>query len=259
MTELHELGITVWPLRRLVESARAGQEIPSHVTAVTFDDGYESVYSNAWPVLKSLGIPATVFLATAYVGQSGPFPFERWSKECWNVAPPDSWRPLNWWQCRRLHASGLIEIGSHSHTHVNFRDQPDAFQTDFEMSLDLLRREMGIREPPFSFPYGSRELGNVQDAFVRVVEESAAVCGLTTEIELIDPISSPYQWGCLEVTQSDTGRSIKAKLDGWYNWVAGARRIYRRLAPPAYEALGMHQPCRGESERERDWSTESPG
>ncbi len=56
-------------LREVSFELRPGQ-------AVTFDDGFETVYRHAWPVLQELRIPATVFLNTAYLDSPEPFPFD---------------------------------------------------------------------------------------------------------------------------------------------------------------------------------------
>src|SRR5262249_52237629 len=42
------------------------------LAAVTFDDGYEDFYRNAFPLLKEMGIPAAVFVVTGLIGTSAP-------------------------------------------------------------------------------------------------------------------------------------------------------------------------------------------
>jgi len=54
-------------LEELLRRKKEGRAI-GHVAAVTFDDGWRDVYSNAYPILLKYGIPATVFLVTQYVG-----------------------------------------------------------------------------------------------------------------------------------------------------------------------------------------------
>lgn len=56
-----------------IENNRA---IPKRTVIVTFDDGHLDNYLNAFPILKSLGIPATIFLSTGYVGGNQLFWFE---------------------------------------------------------------------------------------------------------------------------------------------------------------------------------------
>lgn len=50
--------------------------LPARPIIVTFDDGFDDNYRNAFPVLKSLGVPATFFIATGYIGQSRTFWFD---------------------------------------------------------------------------------------------------------------------------------------------------------------------------------------
>ena len=58
----------VVPLSRVVAAVTAGEGLPTDMCVVTFDDGWRDVYQHAFPVLKELAIPATVFLTTGYAG-----------------------------------------------------------------------------------------------------------------------------------------------------------------------------------------------
>lgn len=58
----------VVPFSRVVSAVTAGAALPANMCVVTFDDGWRDVYRYAFPVLKALTIPATVFLTTGYAG-----------------------------------------------------------------------------------------------------------------------------------------------------------------------------------------------
>jgi len=49
---------------------RGESRVNRPAAVVTLDDGYRDVYDHAWPVLRALGIPATVFVPTAFIGTS---------------------------------------------------------------------------------------------------------------------------------------------------------------------------------------------
>lgn len=61
----------------LVKYISAGKTIPKKAIAVTFDDGYEDNYTNAYPILKRHGIPATIFVTAGYVGVENNFWWDR--------------------------------------------------------------------------------------------------------------------------------------------------------------------------------------
>lgn len=51
-------------------------ELPPRPVIVSFDDGYDDNYLNAFPVLRSLEMPATIFVSTGYIGSGKPFWFD---------------------------------------------------------------------------------------------------------------------------------------------------------------------------------------
>lgn len=55
------------PLSDIVKYISIGNTIPERTVAVTFDDGYEDNYINAYPILKKYSIPATVFIACGFI------------------------------------------------------------------------------------------------------------------------------------------------------------------------------------------------
>src|SRR6185437_6340264 len=63
-------------LSEVVQHLDDGTALPRRAVAVTFDDGFVDTYRNAFPVLRELHMPATVFATTGYVDSPEPFWFE---------------------------------------------------------------------------------------------------------------------------------------------------------------------------------------
>jgi peptidoglycan/xylan/chitin deacetylase (PgdA/CDA1 family) len=236
---LRRLGFQFWPLRRLLLHHAKGLPVPPRTVAVTFDDGFESVYVHAWPVLRELQIPATVFLATAYMDGDDPFPFDPWGATHPGLIPPSSYRPLRWDQCRKMQSAGLVDLGAHTHTHRDFRGRAEQFEEDLATCVKVLRQQLHVEEVSFAFPFGRRHTGFSGDELMDAARRAGVTCGLTTEAELVDVQSDPFGWGRFNVYDFDTGETVAAKLEGWYSW---APRLQSWLWQRSKKANGSSAP-----------------
>ena len=219
-------GYQPWQLSRLVEASRNGQRIPDNVFVVTFDDGYANNFLYALPVLEELNVPATIFLATGYIGSYQPLPFDDWSQKGNLGARRDTWRALTLAECVRMLQSDMIEFGSHTHTHEDFRNRPDAFRENLTRSIEFLEQEFGIRNPTLSLPYGILSEGFAGPTYFEAAKDLGASCCLTTEEEVVCTEESPFGWGRFIAEQHDTAETLAVKLDGWRD---AARDQWRRV------------------------------
>ena len=64
--QIMERYFNVLPLRIAIEKMKNG-DLPARAVSITFDDGYEDNYSVAWPLLRHLNLPATIFVATGFL------------------------------------------------------------------------------------------------------------------------------------------------------------------------------------------------
>jgi peptidoglycan/xylan/chitin deacetylase (PgdA/CDA1 family) len=114
---------------------------------LTFDDGYADNFSHAYPLLRSLRIPATVFVITNDVGRRNVV----W-KEAGDQNPSDM---LDWSAINELQNSGW-EIGSHADDHIHLaRYTPVEQERTIRASLDAIEENTGTRPMSFAYPYGS--------------------------------------------------------------------------------------------------------
>jgi peptidoglycan/xylan/chitin deacetylase (PgdA/CDA1 family) len=104
----------VLPVEELVDRLRAGT-VPRNAVAITFDDGYRDVLTHAAPILARYHLPATVFLATGFVGTGDTPWYDRLATALkWTSAPQvampfsDEVLPLDTRQAR-LRALGRLQ------------------------------------------------------------------------------------------------------------------------------------------------------
>lgn len=143
MAYLAREGYTVIGLPELADYMEGKRPLPPRSVVLTLDDGYESVYTVAYPVLRKYGFPATIFIYTDFVGAGSA---------------------LKWPQMKEMVASGLIDIQPHSKSHSNLTRRLTGesktgylsrLNRELRVPADLLRKRLGIPIHSFAYPYGA--------------------------------------------------------------------------------------------------------
>lgn len=133
MAYLKKHNFRVVPLDHLVEMIRNRQAVPVNTVAITFDDGSEDNYTDAYPILRGQQFPATFFVSSDLVNTPGY---------------------VSTAQMKEMIDSG-IEIGSHTRRHSYLPDLSIDQQRDeiFE-SKRRLEEILGVEVAYFAYPSG---------------------------------------------------------------------------------------------------------
>lgn len=115
----------------------------SKVVAITFDDANKSVCEIAWPILRRLKLPFTLFINTEAVEQN-------YQSQC-------SWSAL-----KEMYKSGLMTPANHSHQHLNMvsasslknKDWAKTMRDEVVKAQDLIEHRLGHASMLFAYPFG---------------------------------------------------------------------------------------------------------
>jgi peptidoglycan/xylan/chitin deacetylase (PgdA/CDA1 family) len=121
--------------------------------ALTFDDGYRSWIDNVAPVLKALGVTATFFVSSGFIGLRGTqetYFLRETLRSTWQTTGS-----LNAESLRELAGQGFT-IGGHTMHHVDLGQVCRANELRREIQEDRkeLERITGARVRYFSYPFG---------------------------------------------------------------------------------------------------------
>jgi peptidoglycan/xylan/chitin deacetylase (PgdA/CDA1 family) len=135
-----------WTLTGLSEALSMAEEGRRDVIALTFDDAYGDFAECVLPILGDLGARATLYVPTAHVGEPA-----RWLGRYAEQLP----RLLSWCELEHVAASGRVEIGSHSHTHVHL-DTLTAADLEREVTEPrvVLEERLTVEVRSFCYPHG---------------------------------------------------------------------------------------------------------
>jgi len=98
MQYLKDNNYRVIPMSDMHKFISGKEELPKKAVIITIDDGYRSTYEIAYPILKEMDFPATLFLYTDFAGAGDA---------------------IKWSQAKKMAASGIMDIQPHSKSHPN--------------------------------------------------------------------------------------------------------------------------------------------
>lgn len=219
--------------RPMTLAAALAERPAGKTVVVTFDDAYRSVLHRGYPVLAKLGVPATVFVPTAFATSQEPM---AWSEmDRWVGTPFEGELDcMTWGELRQLQAEGW-EIGSHTRTHADLAQLGDA-EVAAELSSSREDCERELQRPCLSLAYPFSSYDQRVKDIARSAGYAAAVI-LDSRIA-ISRRTMPF----LPDTEPDAMELLRAGIyrdDGWARFLAKTSLTARRAraSKPAHLAL----------------------
>ncbi len=135
INELKNKKYTVLPVEQIVSRLKNGPALPDRTVGITIDDGYKTIYDNAWPLFKQAGLTFTVFISTDAIDRGYD-------------------DMMTWDQLREMAAQG-VTIAAHGRSHLHMPPY-SAERTSQEIahSAKRISEEIGRLSSVFAYPYG---------------------------------------------------------------------------------------------------------
>ena len=214
MGRLHQHGYQTVSLLKAADIIRRGKSFAERSIVITFDDGYQSVYNNALPVLQRHGMSATVFLT---VGMNK-------DTDLGGRLPPLGDRTmLSWDEIHEMHDSG-ISFGAHTMTHQDLtRLSNRQLENEIYSSKVIIEDALGIPTLCFAYPYGRH------DSRSRAFVQKHFSCACSDRLGLIDAGSDLFAIERVDAYYLRTERLFGIMLSRFFSWYIRACNFPRRL------------------------------
>jgi len=208
-----------------VRSLRQKKPFLDHTFVITFDDGYQTVYRHAFPLLQKYSLSATVFLT---VGNREP------SRSGGRLRSLGGREMLRWEEIREMHRWG-ISFAAHTVTHPDLtRLTADHVRSEVCDSKAVIEDALGTAVTSFAYPYGR------YDRRVREIVAQHFACACSDRLGLVTLASDPYALDRVDAycLRKDWGFDVvQTRLFPWY---LRTYRILRRnrIALNAFRKAG---------------------
>lgn len=202
-------------LNDAVRQLESRTPLPEKTFVLTFDDGYASVYRIAFPLLRELGMTATVFIA----------PGEGSERRGDLMSLPTLYgrEMLTWGEIREMRAAG-IDFGAHSLTHRNLTQLGDGtLEREIRESRAVIEDAAGGRVSFFAYPMGFYD-ARVQELarrhYAGCCSDRLGLANFKSDLYALERVETYYLRGAW---------AADALTRGWLPWYLELRKLPRRL------------------------------
>lgn len=212
MELIKESGYRTITVRELVDFLLNGEKTPDKAVVLTFDDGFESNYSIAFPILKELGFTATIFLTTDYINKTCA-----WDKED-NI--PDL--PLLSWEMIEEMSKAGIDFQSHTATHPHLQLLSyDKIRDELSRSRKIIEDKLNKKCDILCYPYAEFD-----NKVIRILQEEKFTAAFAGQ---------PEHNGMYSIKRIGSGHlttilSYRAALRGRFEIYYDLKKIFRPLS-----------------------------
>lgn len=201
MKFLKEHHYNILPVEELAILIKTHQHIPRKTVAITFDDGFENNFTNAYPILKKHDIPATIFLVTSWIGKEGF---------------------LSWDEIKEM-TQHHIQFGNHtlSHAHLPSLTLKDATQ-EIETNEKILISKLSHLSSVFCYPFGgySKELQEL-------LQKDGYTSAVATSPDGQSALDDPYAIRRIRISHTSNSLFIFGiETSGYYGFI---RQIQKKI------------------------------
>lgn len=212
--KLHQRGYQTISLMKARTLLQTEKSFPEKTFAITFDDGYRSVYQRAFPVLHEYGMTATVFLT---IGT------DKSHHRSAHLPGLNGREMLNWQEIREMHQAE-IEFGAHTVTHPDLTQLPlTQAHTEICESKKIIEDALGAAVVSFAYPYG------YYTQPIREMVQQHFCCACSVNLGLVTKRSDPFALERVEMFYFRTEYLFQIMLTSWFPWYLRACNIPRQI------------------------------
>ncbi|MCF6138788.1 polysaccharide deacetylase family protein [Pseudalkalibacillus berkeleyi] len=211
MMALHDAGYNTITDEELLNYLSNGEPIPENPILITIDDGYQSNYTIAYPILKELQMKATIYVVVADQEKT-----------------PGSIPHLTWDETREMYESGVVDIQSHtydSHYYVKTNDGKgpaltnrmkdeskaayiERIKLDLEKSKKTIEEKLNKEVVALAYPYGAHS-----NEVIKVAKELGYQLGHTVRRGVNGVETDPFRLMRINVVDQMDGDRLIARIE----------------------------------------------